>query len=224
MRKRLLGIAGGFILILVFLLAAAWLAFLPSAKEPAYRFVAAWGEKGTDPGQFHDPTGIAVAGDEVFVSDSRNGRIQVFGLDGTFKRAFGRPGEAPGELGRPMNLTVAGGELYVPEYFNDRIQVFALDGAPKRVIGGPGAGPGQFDAPGGVAVAANGDLFVADFYNQRIQRIEADGTFVRQWAQRAFLYCCQWLKPVAFQTFPDWQNKPQHRFLPGFPAAFLHRS
>ncbi|MDP2681472.1 MAG: NHL repeat-containing protein [Deltaproteobacteria bacterium] len=169
------------IIVAAVFMVAGRLAFVPSAKEPSYRFVTAWGEKGDAPGQFNDPTGIAVAGDEVFVADSRNGRIQVFDLDGHFKRQFGSPGDGPGRLGRPMNLTVHEGELYVAEYFNDRIQMFALDGTPKRTIGKPGSGPGEFNAPGGVAVAPNGDLFIADFYNQRIQHLKANGRFVRQW-------------------------------------------
>lgn len=153
---------------------AGWLAFVPSAREPGYAFVMAWGGPGNGPGRFNDHTGIAVAGDEVFVSDARNGRIQVFDLDGNFKRQFGG-------LGRPMNLAVAGGELYVADYWNDRLHVFGLDGTPIRIVGSAGSGPGQFNAPGGVAVASNGDLFVADFYNQRVQRLRADGSFVRQW-------------------------------------------
>ncbi len=127
-RRTVLRIAGGSVLLLAGVGVAGWLAFVPWAREPGYAFVTAWGGKGDGPGQFNDPTGIAVAGDEVFVADARNGRIQVFDLDGTFKRQFGQPGDGAGELGRPMNLTVAGGELYVPEYFNDRVQVFAVDG------------------------------------------------------------------------------------------------
>lgn len=181
MRRTIFRIFSGVVVVLVVLAVGGWLAFIPSAKEAGYEFVMAWGEKGSGPGQFDDPTGIAIAGDEIFVADARNGRIQVFGFDGRFKREFGRPGEAPGELGRPMNLTIAGNALYIPEYLNDRVQVFGLDGAPKRIIGGKGDGPGQFNAPGGVAVAPNGDLFVADFYNHRIQHLRADGSFVRQW-------------------------------------------
>ncbi len=77
-RKALAGIAG----LAILLLAIGWLAFVPSAKEPVYEFVTAWGGPGQGPGQFSDPTGLAVAGEEVFVADSRNGRIQVFGLGG----------------------------------------------------------------------------------------------------------------------------------------------
>ncbi|WP_273428791.1 NHL repeat-containing protein [Marinobacter sp.] len=149
-------------------------------QEPPYSLALVWGEKGSGPGQFNDPTGIAVTDTEVFVSDARNGRIQVFDHQGHFKREFGTPGDGIGELGRPMNLTIHDDKLYVPEYMNDRIQVFSLAGEPLRVIGSPGKGPGQFNAPGGVAVADNGDLFVADFYNHRVQHLRADGSFVGQ--------------------------------------------
>src|SRR5918996_3119858 len=183
--RTLLKVAGGVVFALVIVLVVAFFAFVPFAKEPAYVFVKAWGEPGSGPGRFDDPTGIAVAGNDIFVADSRNGRIQVFDLEGNFKREFGRPGEGPGELGRPMNLTVHDGELYVPEYFNDRIHVFALDGTPRRTIGEAGDGPGQFNAPGGAAVAENGNLFVADFYNHRVQHLKPDGTFVAQWGNGA---------------------------------------
>jgi DNA-binding beta-propeller fold protein YncE len=162
------------------ILFVGWLAFVPSASEPGYRFVAAWGTKGDTPGMFNDPTGIAISGDDIFIADSRNGRIQVFDLEGRFRRAFGTRGAGVGELDRPMNLTIQGNELYVPEYFNDRIQVFGLDGTPIRIIGEAGDGPGQFNAPGGIAVGADGTLYVADFYNQRVQQLAPDGTFIDQ--------------------------------------------
>ncbi len=62
MRRRLLRIAGSAVLVLVVLLAGAWLAFVPFSKEPSYEFVSMWGERGRGPGQFHDPTGIATTG------------------------------------------------------------------------------------------------------------------------------------------------------------------
>lgn len=181
--RKLLKILTGVAVGMAVLFAGAWIAFVPSAKEPGYALATAWGERGAGPGQFRDPTGIAIADGEVFVADSRNGRIQVFDFDGAFKRQFGRPGTARGELGRPMNLTIHDNELYVPEYFNDRIQVFDLDGTPLRTIGEAGDGPGQLNAPGGVAVAANGELFVADFYGHRVQHLAPDGAFIAQWGK-----------------------------------------
>jgi DNA-binding beta-propeller fold protein YncE len=185
LRKKLFKVAIGIVVALIVLVGASWLAFVPSAKEPGYVFVKAWGGKGGETGQFNDPTGIALSDTEVFVSDARNGRIQVFGLDGEFRRAFGTVGEGPGELGRPMNLAVSGTEVYVPEYFNDRVQVFALDRTSLRTLGEAGSGPGQFNAPGGVAVAPDGALYVADFYNQRVQKLSPDGSFIAQWGTTA---------------------------------------
>lgn len=167
--------------ILLLSVAIGWLIFVPGRKEPPYRLIASWGEEGSAPGQFRDPTGIAVAGDEVFVADARNGRIQVFDRNGRFKRAFGKPGEAPGELGRPMNLEIEGGKLYVPEYFNDRIQVFSMDGTLLAAFGGPGDGTGAFRSPGGVGVSRAGEIYVAEFMGHRVQKLGPEGRFQRQW-------------------------------------------
>ncbi len=158
-----------------------WLLWMPSIQEPPYRFVRSWGELGDQPGQFNDPTGIEVSQEEVFVSDSRNARIQVFDFEGHFKRQFGSAGSGSGQLGRPMNLSIYDGELYVADYWNDRIQVYSLDGKALRSIGSPGDGPGEFNAPGGVAIANNGDLYIADFYNHRIQHLNREGRFIEQW-------------------------------------------
>jgi len=165
----------GFVVILVRVL------WIPSPQGPAYVFSGAWGETGTGPGQFRDPTGIAISADEVFVSDARNARIQVFDYQGHFLRQIEGEANTQAELGRPMNLTIHRGELYVADYWNDRVQVYSLDGVYHRSIGGSGTEPGEFDSPGGVAINARGDLFVADFYNQRIQHLSADGQFIQQW-------------------------------------------
>jgi len=89
MRKIIVKFLGGLAAAVAALLVIGWLAFVPAPKEPPYVFVSAWGGEGRAPGKFRDPTGIAVAGDEVFVADARGGRIQVFDLDGNFKRQFG---------------------------------------------------------------------------------------------------------------------------------------
>jgi len=169
------------VIMLIVLLASVYLVWIPSPQEPPYTLVKTWGDKGTRQGQFNEPTGIAVANDEVFVSDSRNKRIQVFDFDGRFKRIIGNKEIITEQLARPMNLTITNDELYVADYFNDQIYVYTLNGNIKRRIGESGSNDGQFNAPGGVAVANNGDVFMADFYNQRAQQLQADGQFVRQW-------------------------------------------
>lgn len=58
-------------------------------SSPALAFVAEWGRRGAEPGQFHFPIGIAVnAADEVYVTDNINNRVQKFDGNGTLLSHF----------------------------------------------------------------------------------------------------------------------------------------
>src|SRR5437763_880806 len=60
-----------------------------AAEAPPARFLLAWGGKGTEPGKFNFPIGIAVGkGDEVFVTDHYNSRVQKFSPEGKLLAAF----------------------------------------------------------------------------------------------------------------------------------------
>ena len=179
--KALKTAVAALVVVLAILGATAWVAWFPAEKEPPYVMTAVWGELGDGAGQFSDPTGVAVTDAVVYVSDARNGRIQVFNHDGLYLREFVAAADGSRVLARPMNLTIAGAEIYVADYLGDRIVVFDLDGHWQRSVGQPGSGEGEFDSPGGVAVGPDGDLYVVDFYNQRVQRLGPDGRFVRQW-------------------------------------------
>ncbi len=174
--KRMLKITQWLFISGLIFVGITYFVWIPSAQESAYLLEKTWGEKGSMAGQFNEPTGIAVNANEVFVSDARNHRIQVFDFDGKALRQFGT-----NELERPMNLSIANNELYVADYFADQIKVFSLHGDYRRSIGKVGMGPGEFTIPGGVAVASNGDLYVAGFIQQRVQQLRADGRFIRQW-------------------------------------------
>ncbi len=81
-------------------------------------------------GAFFGPRAIAVTRNEIYVTDTGNERIQVFGLDGTFLRAFGGFGTEPGRLIEPVGVAVGGdGMVYVADSGNARISVFGPDGS-----------------------------------------------------------------------------------------------
>src|SRR5439155_1634044 len=77
-------------------------------------FIASWGHKGTQLGQFRffssqNPTqppggGIAVAGGYVYVADSGNNRIERFSLGGSEAMAWGGKGSGPGQFTYPRGL------------------------------------------------------------------------------------------------------------------------
>ncbi|KAI8493531.1 hypothetical protein Bbelb_289280 [Branchiostoma belcheri] len=56
-----------------------------------------FGERGSEPGKFRDPRGVALSSDEIFVSDMKNKRVQVFSMAGEFLRLF--PTVLPSEVG-----------------------------------------------------------------------------------------------------------------------------
>ena len=54
------------------------------AIDPESEKSFAWGQKGSENGEFVEPTGIEVAGDRVYVQDNLNNRVQIFSLEGRF--------------------------------------------------------------------------------------------------------------------------------------------
>jgi uncharacterized protein (TIGR03663 family) len=83
-------------------------------------------------GKFFGPRGVAVFNDEVYVVDTGNERVQVFGLDGTFHRAFGGNGTGPGQFIEPVGIAIdENGLVYVADTNNARISVFSVDGSPQ---------------------------------------------------------------------------------------------
>lgn len=82
-------------------------------------------------GLFFGPRGIAVSNGEIFVTDTGNERVQVFGPDGTFLRAFGGFGSEPGKLVEPVGIAIGpDGNVYVADSGNARLSVFTRDGTP----------------------------------------------------------------------------------------------
>lgn len=79
------------------------------------------------------PRGIALGPNgDVLVTDTGNGRVAVYGPDGTFRREFGSKGPGPGQLDEPVGIAISsdGSLIYVADSNNGRIAVFDGKGAP----------------------------------------------------------------------------------------------
>ena len=86
-----------------------------------------------NPGLFYGPRGVVVFENEVYVTDTGNERVQVFGLDGSLHRAWGGTGSAPNQLIEPVGIAVAaGGEVFIADSGNARVSVFDNQGEPIR--------------------------------------------------------------------------------------------
>ena len=92
-----------------------------------------WGSRGTNPGQFENPSGIAVdrRTGNVFVADTGNHRIQKFDATGILLAQWGSYGCDPGQFYAPTAVTVDDqGDVYVLDN-NDRVQVFRCANCPS---------------------------------------------------------------------------------------------
>jgi streptogramin lyase len=176
-----------------------WVAAAAPA-EAARTFVTQWGSEGSAPGQFNQPSAVAVdAAGNVYVADTENNRIQKFGPAGAFVTAWGTPGTAEGQFSDPRGLAVdPAGRVYVADRGNNRIQRFSATGTFEVMwgwavdtgspalqtctsgcqIGTPGTGDGQFNGPEGLDFEVTGHLWVADGFNRRVQKFTSNGTFV----------------------------------------------
>ena len=181
MRKIVIYLLTTIIAVFVFLAALSATAFMTKELNSDYKLVSVWGGQGNEPGKFTYPAGLKIYDDEVYVVDVNSHKIQVFDLEGNYRREFGQEGEGSGEFNRPWNLYFHGGELYVAAYENNRIDVFDPNGTFKRSFGSLGTGDGEMEGPIALTIDGNGNIIIADFYNHRVVRHTGEGDFISAW-------------------------------------------
>ncbi len=165
----------------------------------AVQQIGVTGQPGTGQGQLNFPRAVTVdkAGN-VYVADSGNNRIVVFGPDGTFLRQWGSTckldtGEGcvdggKGQFNEPWGIAVgADGSVYVSDTWNHRIQKFTNTGEFVTMWGSFGSTGGELGqenllyGPRTVTVGLDGNVSVMDTGNKRVQVFTPDGAFVQQW-------------------------------------------
>lgn len=122
------------------------------------------------------PNGIAVGPDgTVYVTDTGNGRLQVFDASGTRIGMVDR-GDAVGNLGLPVGIAFDDkGWIEVADSSASVVQVYAPivtgDSGPKYIgkFGEKGSGDANLSFPNGLAVDGRGRTYVADWGNDRLE-------------------------------------------------------
>ena len=134
------------------------------------------GFRGNGKYQLIEPADVAIRGEDVFVADTWNGRVQHYSTGGEFKDT------TVVQLYGPRGIAVApDGTVWVTDTGNSRVVSVRVGEAP-RFLGRVGAGPQEFASPLGIATAPSGNVYVADIGNHRIQVLGADGRFLRRFA------------------------------------------
>ncbi|MEM7117926.1 MAG: NHL repeat-containing protein, partial [Chloroflexota bacterium] len=121
----------------------------------------AWGGPGNGAGEFHFASAIYIAvdgNDNIYVSDERNNRIQIFDSSGTFIEMWG----------------------YGVDDGSGVFQICTAATLPCQT-GSSGANAGQFWRPNQVAFDSVGNVYATDFNNNRVQKLDSSGTFIEMW-------------------------------------------
>jgi DNA-binding beta-propeller fold protein YncE len=139
------------------------------------RLLRTVGKRGAGPGEFNFPTAVAVGPDgRVYVSDTMNYRVEVFGANLDFVSTFGSLGVRPGQFRRPKGIAVdADSVVYVVDSDFNNFQMFTAEGETLMWVGELGERPGQMQLPAGIAVdRLRRRIVVTEQVNKRVQQFE----------------------------------------------------
>jgi sugar lactone lactonase YvrE len=147
--------------------------------NPDGSFYFSFGSTGGADGQFNFPTSIAV--DEIsgeiivldrqhrqsWMGDGQGARIQVFDMNGVFKRSFGEYGIGDGKLNRAVGVTVDNeGRIYATDTFQQLVQVFDSNGIFLGTITDLNS---QFRTPLGLVRGKSNRLFIASLFTGKVE-------------------------------------------------------
>lgn len=130
-----------------------------------------FGKHGTGEGELNYPTNIFTGRNKlVYITDSMNFRVQIFGRDGNFLSSLGKLGDGSGDFSKPKGVAVdSEGHIYVTDAHFDNVQIFDRDGQLLLYFGNTGSGRGEMVLPAGLYIDEKDRIYAADSYNNRVQ-------------------------------------------------------
>ena len=141
------------------------------------RKLRAIGSTGINDGQFDFPSGVAIRGTTLYVTEIGNHRVQMLTTDGCFISKFGTQGDGRGQFNRPSGICLDfDGRIFVSDNGNDRISVFAPDGTFAYHISSY-----KLRSPWGIALDPSGNLHVANNSSKSITIFSLNGKYIAEY-------------------------------------------
>lgn len=135
--------------------------------SPSGEFIAQWGSRGYNPGQFVTAHAIEIdANDVLHVADRENMRIQRFDTEGNLLREW------------KFDAMVCAlylhsdGYMYITTGFDGELAKVDMDGNVLGAIGSPGTGNGQFGEAHALTLDSEHNAYISDVILRRIQKFE----------------------------------------------------
>ena len=139
-------------------------------------YLGGWGGRGNGTYQLREPCSVAIRGEDLYVADTWNGRVQYYTLAGEWKATVA-------SLYGPRGVAAApDGRVWVADTGNNKLMVYDTSLGTPEVVGKPGKGNLEFGGPVGIAAGPDGRIYVADVGNRRVQVLDGSGKFLAAWA------------------------------------------
>eukprot|EP00731_Ephydatia_muelleri_P008882 Em0004g1220a len=140
------------------------------------------GSSGSGDGQFNQPHGLFIKGDEMYVADCGNHRIQKLTTGGQFLRKFGNHGSGQEQFSDPISVIVDQRDrMIVSDHYNHRVVILDQAGTWLLTINGSVTGSHGFQHPYGLALDHVGNIHVAAYGSNCIKVFTPEGTYVRSY-------------------------------------------
>ncbi len=139
-----------------------------------YKFIS----RDKDVDGLSSPQCVAVdAADNIYVTDSYEGKIFVFDANGKFRRVIGSiKGEGYFKRATGIAVDSEAQRIYVTDTLRNQIWVLDMQGSVLQKIGAHGTSEGQFNFPTELRLDGQA-LLVVDAMNFRVQALDRSGKF-----------------------------------------------
>ena len=139
---------------------------------------------GSSDDYFNRPSGVAINGDVMYVTENNNHRVKKLRLsDKTFISKFGSNGTSDGQFSNPRGICIdPEGKVFVADHNNHRIQVFQPDGTFAYCIKpDPNNEESTFQRPWGIAFDPQGRLHIAAHGSNCIKIYTQEGVYIESY-------------------------------------------
>ncbi len=148
-------------------------------------------------GSVKDPADMVFNSSKLYVSDTGNGRVQIFSKDGKYNSFFGgKVGflekNKEGKFSSPVSIACdLNGKIYVADSGFSMVQAFNKDGIFLFTVG-PEIGGIKLLKPSDVKVDENNTLYILDSELKKVIVVDSNGKYINSWDISALS------KPVSF--------------------------
>ena len=142
------------------------------------------GGSGSGDNEFSYPSGVAINGDVMYITENNNHRVKKLRLsDKTFISKFGSYGTSDGQFSSPRGICIdPEGKVFVADHSNHRIQVFQPDGTFAYCIKpDPNNKESTFKNPWGIAFDPQGRLHIVANGSNCIKIYTPEGVYMESY-------------------------------------------